>query len=246
MSTRAIRRDGRLYYTDSTRGEAIWPANPEVWLFDDFIDKAVDATSQWNSAGETGGTTGTFAYNAQAGGVARITTGGADNDEWAVASGLGFRASLGACVEVRLAAGDVTKAGFCVGFSDAVSETGNIALSFGGAAGALDSAATDAVAFVLDSDKSSTHVWACAVKNNTDGTPVDTAVVPTTGAFKTYRIETNAAGDARFYIDGTLVSTQAAAITASTALCVYIGVINREAAANTWDIDYIKAWQNRS
>ena len=244
MSTRAIRRDGRLYYTDSTRGEAIWPANPEVWLFDDFIVKAVDTTEKWTFAAVN---SGAAAYYALAGGAVRITTGATNDDDADLASGLCFEASLGACVEVRMAATDVTAAGFCVGFSDAQGEAADkIALSFDGEAGALDSAATDAVAFVFDSDKSSTHVWACAVKNGTDGTPVDTEVDPAAGAFKTYRIETNAAGDARFYIDGTLVSTQAAAITASTALCVYVGYINREAAQNTLDIDYIKAWQNRS
>jgi hypothetical protein len=46
-------------------------------------------------------------------------------------------------------------------------------------------------------------------------------------------------------MDGVLYGSAAAAVTPSTALCAFIAVINREAAANTFDLDYLKIWSGR-
>lgn len=246
MSTKArwlSKTSGALSYYESGRPAEVLPIAPVI-LYDDFIDKAVDQTSIWNVATVN---SGAVAYNAQVNGAARITTGTADDDDMDMASGICFKAANACAVEIRLAAADVTAAAFCIGFSDAVSEAADkVALDFSNS-GAYLSTATDAVCFVLDPDKtaSATHAYMCSVKADTDGTPVDTGVVPVAATYNTYRLELDADGTAYGYIDGTLVGTIASAITTSTALCVYIGCINREAAANTWDVDYIRAWQKR-
>ena len=245
MATRATRRDGRLLYTDTDRTESVMPANPEVFLFDDFIVKAADQTSLWTIAAVN---SGAGAYNAQANGAIRLTTGAADDDDLDMASGLCFTAAQGACVEIRMAAADVTAGAFCIGFSDAQGEAADlIALDFSDSGG-FKSTASDAVAFVLDPDKTAndTYAYLCAVKGDTDATEVSTGVVPVAATYNTYRIELLTDGTANGYIDGELVATIPTCITVTDLLCVYIGVINREAAANTWDVDYVRAWQRRA
>lgn len=232
-----------LVYYESGRAAELIPVAPVV-LYDDFINKAVDQTSIWNVATVN---SGAVAYNAQVNGAARITTGVADDDDMDMASGLCFKAALCPAIEIRLAAADVTAAAFCLGFSDAVSEAADkIAVDFSNS-GALVTTATDAVLFVLDPDKTANPTYAhlCSVKADTDGTPVNTGVVPVAATYNTYRIELDADGTAYGYIDGALVATITSAITTTTALCAYIGTINREGAANTWDVDYIRVWQKR-
>ncbi len=236
---------GQLRAYDSARPGDVIPIGAPMELYDDFIMKTIDTTNHWTFAAVN---SGAVAYNSQVGGAARITTGAADDDDAELASELVWKAANSCAVEIRLAAADVTGGAFCIGFSDAQGEAADlVAIDFSNS-GALKTTASDAVCFVLDPDKTAndTHVYLCSVKNDTDGTPVDTGVVPVAGTYNTYRIEFNSSGDVEAYIDGVLVGQLSAAITTTDLLCTYVGVINREGAANTWDIDYIRAWQWRA
>jgi len=218
--------------------------SPRVEQFEDFLGTAVLATNEWVWSAVN---SSTVAQSGVANGAALLTTGAADDDDQDLAGGIVWTARNACGIEIRMAATDVSAAAFCIGFSDAVGEAADkVAIDFSNS-GALVTTATNAVCFVLDPDKTAdkTHVFLTSVKADTDGTPVDTGVIPVASTYYTYRLELDSAGNVQAYIDGNSVGSLSAAITTSTALCPYIGVINREGAANTWNVDYIWTWQNR-
>ena len=241
---RYVNSEYRRFLVDTSTGETI-DADYAVKLSDDFICKAVNATDTWNV---TLTNSGTVAYSAASGGTALFTTDTGNDDELELTSGLCFMSNKAPIFEAKFAATDVLKGAFALGFSDATSETDDvIAIDFSNA-GALVTTASDAALFVFDPDKTAggTHVWLCAVKGDTDATPVDTGFVPVTGVAAIYRLELDDLGNVKGYINGNYVGTIATCITITDPLCTYVGTINRETEANTWTLDYIRAWQDRA
>lgn len=227
---------------DPSTGETLQVLAPVAHL-DDFTRKAVDSTNMYTVAGVNSGTVAISA--AVLGGVARFTTGGADDDDVDMATDLIFKAANRLILEARFAQNDIAATAFALGFSDAQGEAADtIAVTF--ATTSVTTTASDCAVFFADSDATSNVIRAVTCKADTDGTVLSSGIAPVNGTFHIYRIELDADGNAAFYLDGALVGTQTAGITASTALCGYVGVINREGAANTFDLDYLRIWSGRS
>jgi hypothetical protein len=208
---------------------------------DDFTHKTLDTTNGYTVAGVN---SGTAAINVAVGGTVRLTTGAADDDDVDLATDLIFKAEKGLILEARFAQNDIAATAFALGFSDATGEGADL-IAFTFATTSLTTTASDAVLFFADSDATSNVIRAAAVKANTDSSVISTAIAPVNAAFHIYRIEVSTAGDCAFYMDGVLYGTAAAAVTTTVALCAYVGVINREGAANTFDLDYLKIWSGR-
>jgi hypothetical protein len=225
---------------DPTTGETLQVLAPFAHL-DDFSNKTVDLTNGYTVAGVN---SGTAAISVGLGGICRITTGAADDDDVDLATDLIFKASSRLILEARFAQNDIAATAFNVGFSDATGEAADlIAVTY--ATASLTTTASDCALFFADSDATSNVIRAVTCKNNTDGTVLSTGIAPVNGTFHIYRVELDADGNAAFYMDGALVGTQASGVTASTALCAYVGCINREGSANTFDLDYLKIWMGR-
>jgi len=236
--------NGMQEFFDASTGEIV-DVNAPVKLFDDFSGLAIDTTNDWTVAGVNGGAA---TVTAAIGGHMRLTTGGADDDDIDVASLLMFEASKCCVCEARIAQNDVLKTAFNFGFTDATGEAADL-LPVMYSAATLTSTASDCALWFNDSAATTSLFRCVAVKDDADGTvtavPAATAA-PVLGTFHTYRVELNGAGDCSFYFDGKFVYKEAAGITTTDDLCVYVGLINHgEAAANTLDVDYIKAWQLR-
>jgi len=236
-------RGGMQEFFDYTTGETV-EVNAPYKIYDDFLGLAIDNTNDWTVAAVNAGTA---TINAAVGGHMRLTTGIADNDDVEVASLLTFEASKHCVCEARIAQNDVTKTSFNFGFADATGYAVDL-LACDYAIATLTSTAPDCAVWFQDSD-ATTPLYRCvAVANNVDGTvtavPAATAS-PVIAEFHTYRVEINSSGDCSFFFDGDFVYTESAGITTTDDLCVYLGFINREGAANTLDVDYIRAWQLR-
>lgn len=102
---------------------------------------------------------------------------------------------------------------------------------------------TDAVSFVFSSDATAGTMWQFC--NELDGTinAVEDAHTagPTADTYATLRIEVDATGDARFYIDGTLVKTKLLAVDPTAILIPFIGGNSGTDADTSTDVhvDYI-------
>jgi len=205
---------------------------------EDFLGVAVDTTNDWTFAAVN---SGAIARTAGAGGIARITTGGADDDDADLATPLNYLPSKGCSLEVRFATNDAAGTGFNVGFSDATGEAADlIAITYSGTT--LTSTASDFAGFFHDADATTDAIRAVAIKGNTDGTVHDTGSVAVDATYNVYRVDINQNGDVSYWLDGNHIATDEAAITTTAPLCAYVALINREGSANTADIDYIRVW----
>lgn len=241
MSTKAKYKSGFLrYYDNASLGEGgeVLQVFAPVMLYDDFLGKEIDGTNDWVESAVNSSSTATV--SGEANGIARITTGAADDDDHELSTPLCFKASKGIGMEARIALGDVAATAFNVGFSDAVTEAADL-LAFTYATTTLTTTATDAALFFMDADATSNVLRAAAVKNNTDST-ITAGSALVNDAFHVYRIEIDSSGNISWYLDGALFKSATSAITTTVALCAYVGLINRETAANTLDIDYIRVW----
>jgi hypothetical protein len=232
--------DAAFRVFDVTEEETLDIENACIKKFDDFTGKALDSTNVWTVAGVN---SGTAAINVQAGGVMRVTTGGADTDDVDVASEIIFDPTKGLVIEGRIALNDVDKLGMFFGFSDAQGEAADlIAMTF--ATVTLTSTASNAVGFLLAAAATSNVVRGVSVNGDTDGDIHASSVTPVDAAFHTYRVELDKDRTARWYLDGDLIGTTLLAVASTALLCGYLGVINSgEAAANTVDVDYIRIAQ---
>jgi len=239
MSLKARWLNGQLeWYQGTSPYERTQPTYP-IYIYDDFICKAVNATDMWTIV-STGG--GSVAYTAVAGGAALMTAHTDDTDNEFMGTALSFMANKTCGMEARLAASNVTSGAWFVGFTDSIAD---VLMPISGEANAVVSTATDAVGLLWDADyTTSAFIQSTAVKNNTDGTWISSAILPVVNIYHTYRVEIDSDGATRFYFDGVCVSTQAAAITATVPLSACVACGTRVGGvAEILTIDYIKAWQ---
>ena len=222
-------------------------------LFDDFLHPVIDATNDWTVT--VGGTDDAIAYQANAGGAARITTGKTDNDTSSIASALVWLGSKNPVAEAKIKIADASGTALFFGFTDANTESLNsMPLDFGGTDGAFQSVATDAVGFVIDADHAESEhdqvIALCGTANNSDATNVDTDIEWADNAEHVLRVELKDIGTnclADFYVDGVFVGQVAdKASRDNVPLCVAIFAATRAGdGQNTVDVDYIYATQDR-
>lgn len=247
-STTSTWDNGVLLFRDTITNETTEALAP-VYFENEFIGLVGDSggvmvigeSITWNFTTVNSGD----AANADAAsGYLRLTTGGADDDDVEIATGLTWYPSKYCAAEARFATNDADSTAFCFGFSDAIAE-GADTLAFSYSTASLTTTASDAALFFWDPDGTTDYIRASAVKANTDGDLVASTTVQADSVFHVYRVEIDASGNVDYWLDGVHLAQDAAAVTTTTPLCVYFGFINREGAANTFDIDYVRAWQGR-
>jgi len=218
-----------------------------VVLEDDFLGKAVDNAYKWNVATE--GTSAAVALDIdELNGVLLMDSGTDVDQRNVIASGLNFAAARKAIIEARLRPlTSVAKAFFVMGFTDSIDEgTGKLPFKDGSLVElTLDSWADDAAMFGVRQETSA-NIYAMSVIANAVPQSDDTGIDYVIDVWHTYRIELDATGNAKFYIDGTKVAEQALAITAADKLCAFAGIMITDGTTAAFvEVDYIKAWQAR-
>ena len=255
MSTKSRWEDSRLVFFDSAQPAELNPVVAPVCIYDDFTGPiTADATDAavYNSAvpwnfSIVNGATLVDAADADAVGVATMTTGNADDDDCDLATGLVFYATMAPSIEVRLANEDVDKLAHFIGFSDAVTEAADTIAIMSGAvlADNVASAATNAAGWLWDPDLTTDYLCCVSVNADADGTNYTTTTALTDGAWAIYRVDIDAAGNAYFYLNGSLIYTEALAVATTAALCGTVQIINHPGPTDAVNIDYIRIWGNR-
>lgn len=220
---------------EDLRWSALTGSPSYVGFFDHFVGDAIDA--RWDEDISLGAT---VAINAQQNGVVRLATDTDDDDHATLALGLHWLVSKGwtyftAGVKSVSA---ITLRAIEAGVSDAVSETAGLAFSDHSASG-VTAVATNAAVFGYDTDASMT-TWATNSVNG-GGTPVANEITqaPSTTAFQQLSIAINAAGDAFFYVNGTLVATHLLAVATTSVFTPWISLKSLSGAIKTIDVDYV-------
>jgi len=233
-------RHGRLEFYDNVSGEVV-DILSQVKVMDDFSGPAVDTVNDWNL------TLVNFGTATAVDSFMTLTTGVADDDNMELASDLIFSGTNHAIAECKLRNDDADKQAFFFGFTDAITAGADLIPIDYSNAGALVSTAANAAGFVSDSDQTTNAelLMCVGVQANTDVTPVTTGLTPTDGLLMRLRVEIIDT-TAYYWVNNVFITSITSAVTAATPLCVYIGSINREGAVNTLDVDYIRAWCNRT
>lgn len=243
---------GNASHTGNVRGRFSFE-NKVIW-YDDFVGKTIDKTNDYTFAAVNSGTA-TIAVPH----MLQILCGNADNDDAEFAMGLDFYGQYNPVMEVRCRINDVDESAINVGWNDAQAEgsADEIAIMLAGAGPTLDTATADAALFVADKDASTYRLYCCSYKNTAAGAVLNSGITPTDTMWLTLRVELQDNGtttNAIFYANSTgreinpatdLVGVELDAITRTDPICPYIALINHEGPDETFDIDYLKVWQDR-
>jgi hypothetical protein len=233
---------GTWGHYEQTTGETILMGTP-VWDVDDFLGKALNATDTWNFVGDN---SGAAAVTSGVGGILRLTTGASDNNADQLAGRLVYAANKCAGIEVRAAMNDVSHTAMAIGYTDATSESaGNLPVLIDNTQ--VIPAADDFALFVWDAEESTaTDLHAVSGKAGVIVNALDLGITLTNTSYHIFTLLfSDTTGQADFYVDGVYEGGIASSITVTDPLCPYVGLINREGAVNTADIDYVKTWQAR-
>lgn len=166
-------------------------------------------------------------------------------------AGKGALVSLGTMVlEARVSLSHITGATICVGLSDKIADDAAEAVLHVIKAAAISDdglAVTNAVSFTQDSEATGATKWHGVSENAGTIAYVATAAScilasgPTADTYQTLRLEVDATGDARFYVDGTLEFTETTAVATTAVLVPYIAVTAEDGTpvATTVSVDYV-------
>jgi len=213
---------------------------------DDFCSVAIDSTNRWNVSAT--GTSAAAEISAAINGVCLLDSGTDPDLVSQISSPLNFAAAREVIFEARLRPITSLAGIFLVfGLTDNILEdVAKLAFKDGSLVEAsIDSWADDAAMFGIRQE-TSVNIYAMSVKDNAAPQSDDTGTDLVLNAWHIYRIELDSSGNAKFYIDGTLVATHALAITAADPLCATVGqMITTGSTAAFVEVDYIKVWQSR-
>ncbi len=224
-----------------------------VTYYNDFVSKAIDSTNVVTVTTVNSGTATVTVPH-----MMTVTTNNQIDDNTEVAWGVEWYPEYDCAMEVRFRADIPTNSAFFLGFTDAVTE-GADGLPFEIEATLLASTANDVVGLVYDLDSTTDRAFFVSSKNTSDGQafPIGSAA-PTASQLYTMRVELRDIGDttidANFYFNSSgkeidpvrdHIGVEHDAVTNSTPLCPYIGLLSRTANACTLDVDYVKFWQDR-
>lgn len=211
-----------------------------VGFWDDFLgDLLVDEWAANLSASSTA------AISAASGGMVRLSTHTDDNANATLVLGLNWTVSNGWTVfKARVKnVSAITARAVEIGLSDALSESNGQA--FTSHDSTVVAVATNAALFGFNADDSMTTFSACSV--NADTAAVTTGVGTPSTSYTKYEIRIDSAGNAYFYVDGSLVATHLLAVATTAVLTPWISVTNLTAAtARSIDVDYVGIWGARA
>jgi hypothetical protein len=253
----------RLFKMNKTLDGASYKVSHPVLYarqFDDFLGYALNAYKWHALAGSNGGTGQTPALLVgTAEGAVQLETGGGSTYTMAVQGSqlVGARNFLVSNGETKFEAAlgtisAITDVNANFGLIDAV--TLSVPFTISGVT--VTATSTNAACFVLD-DLNATAKTLYAVSINAGGTaqitkcaalnnqPAPSTYTLDTAGNHAYRVDIDNAGNANYYIDGTLVATQLLAVATTALLAPSVGIFSQAAGGNaqTLLVDYILAEQ---
>ncbi len=197
-------------------------------FFGDRSSATADARNFWEGLAADIDGACTFAFQVAPQGIYRSSTGATsgngchthffDNNQTSV--------DLNPVLEVRVLNVNPNDHQFTIGFSDLADDS-------------TSSTTANAILFY----GVNTNNWQTVTRNTSAHTQTDTGIAISTTDFQTLRIEDDGAKQVRFYINGKLVATHTTNIPTAV---IEFDTFNetQAAAAKSFDIDYIKIWQD--
>ncbi len=231
-----------------TSGELIDVLAGLVFL-DDFLGSTLD-TGIWDTLGNVGNS-GRVSFVDTTGGVMRITSGAADNDDFEMGTDQQvFLASNSPAFEVKLRNTDISGLSWAILFADSAAYAMTDTIAFFMDADTLKTAGTNAptnaVGFLYDPDATTDNIYGVNVNAGTVGTRVNTSVAAGDLFVVLLRLEMDADQGVTLWVNGNYAGSISSAVASTAKLHPYIGVIDRGGGAvDTFDIGRWLAWSKR-
>jgi hypothetical protein len=227
-------------------------------VFDDFLAAAIDTTNNWIVfEGSDGDATAAATVAGVPEGQIIMGSGGAGStNDMSVLSLIllskGALISLGGTVfETRVSFDQITGTSWGFGLGDTLANATEVANFKVNSGTVTDNAGiADAVSFVFSTDATTAQWQACSTNTSVVGNSAAEEALgyaPVANTYVVLRIEVDATGDVRFYIDGNLVETRTTAVATTALLIPYIWGDSADDADVATDvhIDYILFESNR-
>lgn len=223
-------------------------------VFDDFLAAAIDTTNNWIVFAGTDGdaTAGAAVAGVPEGQINMGSGDGGSTEDGSVLSLIllsqGSLVSLGKTVfECRVSLSQLTGVAANFGLSDTLATTAEHLLHTVDSGTVADGGltVTNAITWAFSSDATATTTWQYTHENagtiGNSAAEEANAAGPTADTYAVLRIEVDATGDARWYLDGTLQKTETTAVATTALLIPYIGIDAGTDAQTVTDlhIDYI-------
>jgi len=215
----------------------IW--NDKVIYFDDFLGDVL--RDEWTPSGNNGGTE---AITAGTGGTVTLTTTSTSEDRSILAGGLNWYPAQNPAFFARVQVDNIATVGINIGLTDAVTEA-NDHLAFEISTATIVDTCTDGVSWVFDTDATAKYWHYCNTKDSTQG-GTSYGVAPVNATYAVLGVSIDSDGNATFWYNGQQVGYKASAVTSTTPLCPFMGVIARTSAARILTVDYVALFQDRS
>lgn len=188
------------------------------------------------------------AINPAIDGTLRLTTGDSNAslaaDGVQVSGSLNWRASNGGLtLTARLQISAIVAVQLFVGFTDQVSA---LEMPVTLTNTTFSTVATDAVGFLFDTNATTDTIRLVGVANDVDATMQDTSNAWAANTYTVFKIEVEASGVAKFFINGVMVGTaMTGAVTPSVALTPVVAARSLAANSKTVDVDYLRVSMTR-
>lgn len=232
----------------ATEGAYFGKHNVVEW-YDDFLGDAIDA--RWGVAKGSDAAAVDFAHLTGTRGMIQATTGAGAGASMAangvqLHQALQWKANQGnLAFETMLKVSAITTIALFVGFTDQIGSL-EMPIHAAGSANTITTNATDAAGLFFDTSMTDDNFWVAGVKNDTDGTHVNTSIAPVADTWIRLGVELDSSGNAIGYINGVNVGAVANAVTATVALTPVIACFRRAASSATIQVDYINVIASRA
>lgn len=243
---------GRLLAFDAGRrlllpvdGQTFWSASAPRLITDHFASSVIN--SSYSLAKGSNGSTAHFAAVSGTPSVVKGTTGAAGTgvaaDAVTISGPLSFKISdltrpMRFSTRIKLSA--ITNVMVFVGFTDTLPTT-TLELPIELSAGSTTTNATDAVGLVFDTSATLDNWKAVAVNNDTDGTTTDSGTAPVADTYQDITVELDTSGNAKVWLNTTLVATLTAAVRTSVNLCPIVAACARSTSTRDITLDLFAA-----
>ena len=241
---------GNASHTGNVKGNF---STERVIFVDHFQDRILDL-SVWNTLGQSAG-----AATHEAPHIMLITVGSSSDDEWCISTQLNYRGDFNSIFETRISNSDVTSLAYCVGLADAISYSGDVAMSYEGTTVSADSGCTDFAGFVFDPHADTDYIYGLSKNTSGNGSVISSAHTEANDSFATLRVElrdngsTNGYADAFFYVNtlgleinpiDDYIGMERNAVTRDSPLCAYVGCMSHITGTDNVHVDYVKVWSD--
>lgn len=228
---------GAADYTRNVKGNFM----TEKVYYDNHFVEDNNTSYQWTEGHDS--SSSTWSHSATAGGAMICTTSGSDTDLGEFTNNVIWSCAKNCTMEARVKLSSIADIVIVVGFADAAHANSNELAAEMTSAALVATRGTEVAVLIHDTNSSVDKFYYGAYKLGVIGTPVVTAIAPST-SYQNLRVAMNTTGGATFYINGVRVGFLPTCVTSTVLLTPMVAFMARTGSEKIGYIDRTTMWQD--